>query len=71
MKKENLTKDRRFLFCYEDKIYAINVKRLRAVLKKIGFLQSDFKDLSGIIEFLKENKLMNLEFIEFVSFENY
>ena len=67
MKKENLTKGEGLLFNYQNKVYTIDVKKLLTVLKKFGFDQSEFEDISGITKFLEENKLMNREFIEFIS----
>lgn len=68
MKIKNLTKDERLLVKYNEKVYTINFKKLENVLVKIGFKKSDLKNASGIIKFLEKNNLLNLEFIEYISF---
>ena len=69
MKKKKITRGKESLeVIFKKKKYAVNLEKLKYVLGKIGFDCTGIKQSSDIILILRENKMLNREFIEFISY---
>lgn len=69
MKKKKITQgEKNLVIIFKKKRYTVNSEKLEYVLEKIGLNYAEIKQSSDIISMLQENKMLNREFIEFISY---